>query len=138
VHVADLKDPLAGTPAIAICVYDASSTPQPLLDGTILPGGACGAKPCWKALGGPGGYRYRNRAATPDGVTDLKLRVNGAGELQLVAKGRGANLKLPALRLATPVRVQLVVSDGAGTECWESTFSNAIRNDAGTFKANGS
>ena len=120
-----------------MCVYDASASAQPLLAGAVGAGGSCGPKPCWKAVAG--GYRYRNKAATGDGVTDLKLRFSASGEIQVVVKGKGAALPLPALGLTTPVHVQLVVDDGSAPKtCWQSTFSSPLKNDGSIFKANGS
>jgi hypothetical protein len=129
---------VAGNPSLAVCLYDASAAAQPLLASALLPGGTCDAKRCWKRLAGDGGYRYRNRAATPAGLTDLKLRLSPAGEVQLVVKGKGGKLALPPLGLLTPVRVQLLIEDAAATTCWGSSFTSATRNDAGIFKANGS
>ncbi len=127
---------MGGGAAFGLCVYDASAAAQPVLAGAVVGGGTCGTKPCWKAVAG--GYRYKNKAATADGVTDLKLRLTAARELQVLVKGRGAALPLPALGLATPVRVDLVIDDGAGRACWQSTFPSALKNDAATFKASGS
>ena len=118
-------------------MYDASGSAQPLLASAVLPGGTCGAGPCWKRLPGDGGYRYRNRAGAPDGVSHLKLRVSRGGAVQLVLKGRGGNLKLPSLGLVMPVRMQLLIGDTTGTTCWDSSFTSATRNDATTFRANG-
>ena len=48
-------------------------------------------------------------------------------------KGRGANLKLPALSLMSlPIKVQLVNSGGA---CWGATFSSTRQNTLTLFKA---
>jgi hypothetical protein len=133
---ADLRDPIGGNAGFAICVYDASGASQPLLAGAVVAGGTCGPKPCWKPIAG--GYRYKNKAATSDGVTDLKLRLSAGGELQLLVKGKGAALPLPALGLTTPVDVQLVIGDGSGTTCWQSSFPIAQKNEPTLFKANGS
>jgi hypothetical protein len=133
---ANLHDPVTGDAVLAVCVYDASGAAQPLLAGTVPPGGTCGTKPCWRSVAA--GYRYKNRAATGDGVTDLRLRVGHNGEVQLVVKGKGAMLPMPTLGLVPPVRVQLVVGDPSGTTCWQSTFPSAVKNDGATFKANGS
>jgi hypothetical protein len=135
VSMADLKNPATADPTILLCLYDASGFPQPLLEGTILAGGSCGGRPCWKTLGGAGGYRYKNPSATPDGLTDLKLKIAGQGELQLVLKGKGADLSLPALGFTTPVTLALVLDDAVGTSCWQATFTTALRNDAALFKA---
>jgi hypothetical protein len=68
-------------------------------------------------------------------VNGIRLKVAASGALQLSVTGRGANLPLPALPLTLPVTMQVAVSDGAGTVCWESRVSSAQRNDAATFKA---
>lgn len=133
----DLRDPAGANPSIAVCMYDASGSPQPRV-ASALPGGTCASEPCWKRLAGGRGYRYRNRAATPDGLTHLKLRLTRSGGVQLLAKGRGGNLPLPPLGLLLPVRMQLLIGDVAGTTCWGSSFGRAVRNDGTIFKANGS
>ena len=53
------------------------------------------------------------------------------GEVQ--AKAKGANLRLPALPLALPLRVQMQRRGGA---CWEATYSSVgvVTNDAVQFK----
>ena len=132
---ADMKDPAGGGPTLRVCLYDASASAQPLLESTVLAGGTCGGTACWKPLGAAGGYRYKNNAGTPDGITDLKLRVGGDGELRLLVKGKGANLLLPPLGFSTPVTLALVVEDATGTSCWRATFAAALRNDATVFKA---
>jgi len=128
---------MGGATKLDLCLYDASSTAQPLLTGEVLGGGTCGSKPCWKALGS-GGYRYKNKAGSVDGFTDVKLRVSSGGEIGLVVKGKGAGLSMPVLGLVTPVQLQLLVRDGSGTTCWESRFTGAVKNDPALFKANGS
>jgi hypothetical protein len=92
-------------------------------------------RPCWSVLRGAGGYRYRDRAATPDGLTGAKLRISGAGELQLLVMGKGANLPMPARGMVTPVTVQLSIADADGMTCWDATFAGALRNDATVFRA---
>jgi hypothetical protein len=114
-------------------VYDASGTPQPLLEERIAAGGTCGRRPCWRPIGATG-YRYRNKTGTPDGVTDVRLKVTEPGELQLAVKGKGAPLALPPLGLATPVTVALLVDDPQTATCWQATFVKAVRNDPTAFK----
>jgi hypothetical protein len=123
--------------SLALCVYDASAASQPLLASTIPTTASCGAKPCWKSLAN-GSRRYKNKAGAPDGIVDVKLQVSGLGELDVLVKGKGPGLSMPALGLATPVRVQLVATTAAGTTCWESSFAGAQKNVAALFKANGS
>ena len=118
-------------------MYDVSTSPQPRLAVTLLPGGTCDDKPCWKRLDGAGGYRYRNKAASPNGLTHLKLRMTRSGDVQLLVKGRGGNLPMPPLGLAMPVHAQLLIGDVTGTTCWGSSFESAVRNDAILFRASG-
>jgi hypothetical protein len=68
----------------------------------------------------------------------VKLRPGASGELGLVVKGKGGALAPPSLGLATPVRLQLVLTDGVGTICWESRFTSAAKNATAVFRANGS
>jgi hypothetical protein len=130
----DLDDPVTGTPLVRLCFYDASAATQPLALLLLPPGGTCGSKACWKRLGGHG-YRYRDPTATPDGITDLKLKVGANGELQLTARGKGVLLPVPALPLVTPVTAQLAIGEGAGLSCWQAVFPSPLRSDDATFKA---
>jgi len=127
-------DPIGGSSAVRLCVYDASVSPQPLVVGAVPAGGTCGTKPCWRGLGSSG-YRYKDRAGSSAGVTDLKLRTSASGEAQMVAKAKGLKLPMPGLGLTLPVTVQLVTGDGTAAECWESTFESATKNDATQFRA---
>jgi hypothetical protein len=133
--IADFKDPANGSATYGVCVYDASANPQPLMEANVPPDGTCGARPCWKATAT--GFFYRNKAGTPDGITSLKLRAGITGKARVQVKGRGANLDTPALPLTLPVTVQLVIRDEVSTECWQTTFSLAGRNDASRFIAKG-
>jgi hypothetical protein len=138
--VGDFADPVNGSPSYRICLYDASANPQPLRNATVLPGGTCGTKPCWKIQGGivnPKGYKYRNKAATPDGISDMKLQAGTAGKAKLQVKGNGANLALPPLHLTLPVIMQLSISNGMTTQCWQTTFGTSQANTPTQFKAKG-
>jgi hypothetical protein len=123
-------DPVAGAQAIRVCLYDTSSAAQPVTSIVVPAGGTCNGKPCWRPLGSSG-YRYKNRAATHDGVTDMKLKVAGSGELQLLVKGRGSALPVPTLPLVTPVTAQLAIAG----ECWQAHFVGSLHNDAASFRA---
>jgi hypothetical protein len=138
--VGDFADPVNGSAAYRVCLYDSSVNAQPLQNATVLPGGTCGTKPCWKLLGNPlspKGYKYKNRDATPEGITDMKLLAGIADKAKLQVKGRGANLALPPLGLTLPVTVQLRIADGVTTECWQTTFSTSQTNTSALFKARG-
>ena len=134
--VADFGNPVTGTPAYRLCVYDASANLQPLMQMDVPPGGTCGTKPCWKATGVKG-YSYKNKLATPDGVTVVKLKMGVQGKAKVQVVGKGDPLPLTALPLALPVTVQLVLQDGATTRCWQTTYTTMKSNTAVLFNAKG-
>ena len=109
-----------------------------MMDMSVPTGGTCGGGACWKTTwkaGGAIGFHYRNDAATPAGVIAMKLRAGVAGRGRVEAKGKGTNLPIPALGLASPVTVQFNV--GSGSICWQTTYTTAIRNTASEFSARG-
>jgi hypothetical protein len=99
---------------VRICLYDTSAVAQPVALLLAPPGGTCGNKACWKHLGA-NGFRYRDPTGTPDGLTDMKLKVAATGELQLLAKGKGGSLPMPPMPLVAPVTVQLAIGEGAAS-----------------------
>jgi len=128
VTATDLGTPSTSTDYV-LCLYDAAG----LRSGGQAPaGGICGTRPCWKAFGS-GVFKYSDREGTPDGLTSILLRPGDPGRARIHVSGKGANLEVPSLPLATPVKVQLKRVDG--TACWEATYSTAIRNDTSGFKA---
>ena len=124
---ADFGNP-AQASLLGVCLYDATDTL--VFDGRIPPGGDCGTKPCWKALGTPAGskgYTYKQKAGTPDGIQKLVLKPGEAGKTKIVVKGGKENLAasptgFAPLPLALPARVQLQSSTGT---CWEAVFETA-------------
>jgi hypothetical protein len=52
-------------------------------------------------------------------------------------KGKGSLLENPMLGLTVPVTVQLLIGDGTGTACWQTTYSTAKVNMATKFSAKG-
>jgi hypothetical protein len=132
----DYKDPVGGSAAYRVCLYDGSGAAQPLVSAAVAAGGICGTKPCWAASGSTG-FKYANKAAQPDGIVKLKLKAGVAGKAQVQALGKGSLLSFPGLPLALPVTAQLVAADGLSTECWQTTFTEAQKNDATGFKALG-
>jgi cysteine-rich repeat protein len=88
-------------------------------------GGTCGGHgdSCWRAT--KSGYSYRDRDATPDGLTALKLSSRSPGSATISLKGKGQNLRLPpALQAGTDVTalVELRRTGGAG-QCWSTEIS---------------
>jgi hypothetical protein len=134
--LADFADPVNGAARYAVCLYDASGRPLPLMQMDVLPGGTCPSSPCWKATGTTG-FSFKSKAATPHGLNAVKLKAGLAGKASVQAKGKSLLLPMPALGLTLPVTVQLVIGDGPGLECWQTTYTTQIKNDASQFKAKG-
>jgi cysteine-rich repeat protein len=128
-----------------LCVFDESGvTPTLLFRGAAPAGGTCGTNPCWKGIGTPPGdkgFKYKDPEGTPQGMTGVIVKPNGAGKAKAVVKGKGTNLLLPGenahppLPLPTPfaVRAQLQSENGL---CLEATFSGTgvIANGDQQFK----
>lgn len=123
-----------GTPATTtdylLCVYDMTGLKQ---SAQAQADRMCGTKPCWKAVSTKG-FKYGDKAGTPDGVTKVQLKSGGVGKGKIGVKGGGANLLLPTLPLTTPVKAQLLRSDSSSL-CWEATYSTPTTNTASGFKA---
>ena len=128
----DFRDPVAGTPTVRVCVWD---TGGKVMEMDLPPGGTCSGKPCWKAAGSKG-FNYKDRDATPTGVTKAKLKSGAAGKSQVQIQGKGGNLPSPTLPLAFPVTVELVIDDGT-SDCWQTEFTSPSKNDATQLKAKG-
>lgn len=113
---------------LAVCAYDQSGL---VFEATAPAGGTCAGKPCWAVKDGKVGYKDKD--ATPDGLTKAQAKSGDAGKGKIQAQGKGADLAVPALPLAPPVRVLL--RRGDGPLCWEATYDVPSKNDAGQFKA---
>jgi hypothetical protein len=132
----DFGDPVNGTTGYQLCVYDeVLSVPSPVMALMAPPGGTCAGKPCWAAK--KTGFLYKDKNLTNDGLMQLQLVAGADGKAKIVAKGKGANLPMPApagpglFAQDIMVVVQLVNSDGM---CWEADFSApAKKNDPAQF-----
>jgi hypothetical protein len=129
----DFGDPTT-TDAYALCVFDRpGGVPSGMIGLQVSAAGTCGARPCWKAVGG--GFKYNDPTMAADGVRSIQLKSGAADRAKAKAKvkGKGLGLAMQALGLDAPVTARLVrIGTGA---CWEATFSAPTRNDATTFKA---
>ncbi len=133
--LADFDDAVNGSATYRVCLYDASVSPQPLLDVGATSAATCDGDPCWKAAGTTG-YRFKDKLGADSGLKLMKLKSGSAGRAKILAKASGSVLTVPTLPLVTPVIVQLLVDNGLTTECWAATFSNPPKNnDAAKFKA---
>jgi hypothetical protein len=135
--VPTFADPTSGA-AHAFCIYHEPNggSPSLLLDAEVPPGGDCGARPCWRSTG-DNGFKYRDGAATPDGITKVLLNDREGDRTRVVIKARGPLFAVPDLPLALPARVQLQADDG---RCWESVIpaGGASRNTDQQFRGGSS
>ena len=121
-----------------LCVYDGSGSPQPLLESDI-PVGAN-----WSASG-PDRFAYDVRVTeTLSGIIAAHLRAGLAGRAKIQVTGKGALLHpLATDSLTGEVVVQLLIDDGASTECFKTAFPGpsgrgaVTRQDATHFEAKG-
>ncbi|HEV7735569.1 MAG TPA: hypothetical protein VGR62_25565 [Candidatus Binatia bacterium] len=126
VTAADFGNPVT-TDTMDFCVFDRSqATPSLLYRARVLPGRTCGTKPCWIA-NGEKGFKYTDKAGTPEGINTLTLTAGLAGKSKILLKGKGVNLSnhaagLPAPPLMLPLTVQLQSGNG---QCWEANYSAA-------------
>ena len=134
--LAEFRDPPYSSATYRVCLYDASGNPQPLLEADIPPGGTCGQNACWRPTGARG-FVYKNKLGFPDGVVNLTLKAGADGRAKVKATAKGTNLQTPGLPLTLPVTAQLVIVDGASTQCWQTTFTAATINRPSLFRATG-
>ena len=114
--VLDFGDPITTT-SYQLCIYDQSGLK---LSANVPADGMCAGKPCWKPIGAKG-FKYKDKDATPNGITQVLLKEGPDGKAKILVKGKGANLDDPNLAtLAQPITVQLQNTDGT---CWEAVYS---------------
>jgi hypothetical protein len=130
VDLADFGSPLT-TSDYSFCVYAGPGLSR-VMEMKAPAGGTCGTKPCWKSRGAKG-FRYKDKDKTPSGIIRLVLRTKEAPLSDIVLRGRGPNIPMPGLPLATPVMAQLVKSDGP--ECWQADYSAPpLKNNTQVFQ----
>lgn len=131
--VADFGDPLTSA-SYLLCVYDDSAEPQPRIALAAPAGGTCFEDPCWKTAGTRGfSYRDRDKALTPDGLTNVILRRGDAGRARVIVKGKGPKTGADAIPLTPQVTVQLHNTDTG--VCWDAEYSVPTENSSTLFKA---
>ncbi len=128
---ADFGDPVSGLGRYALCVYDASGGTQPIMEASILPGGTCGTKPCWKASGGSG-FSFADKTGR---LAKVKLKAGVAGKAQVSASGKGAAVAPPSPPFTLPVTAQFIVRNGSSVTCFGGSFASFRQNDTQTFRA---
>jgi CSLREA domain-containing protein len=130
---ANFEDPVNGPTDYVVCFYDQAGR---RLESKAPFGGTCGTKPCWKRTASRK-IIYTDKLLDPDGILKLVLKPGAtAGKARIKLKGKGANLRMPALPLTTPVRLQVLRHTFNITQsCWDASFSTSVRNDGERFSA---
>jgi hypothetical protein len=112
---------------LAACIYDAGGN---LVGGKVPRGADVSGVAAWRSLAV--GAKYTDTAGAASGITKVKV-VPGAGNGQILVKGKGAGLGMPTLPATLPLTAQLVNLDSGG--CWETPFTAAKLNVAGKVVA---
>lgn len=124
---ATTKDEFANPTATAtygLCIYE---------NGAIIGTAAVSPDPTkWSTISTKG-FKYKDKNGTAFGIQKILLKSGAATKAKVLVKGKGAALPDPSPDLMLPVVVQLVNGDTG--VCWESTFTSAIKNQVGLFKA---
>ena len=116
----------------SLCVFDARGVAAAA---DVSPGGTCGNKSCWRAVGTKG-YAYADSAGAQEGITAIKLLGNETQpKSKVLVIGKGDALPDAPLALVGPVTAQ-VIRDTPGL-CFEATYSDGTtikKNDTQQFK----
>lgn len=138
VPVSLFGDPVDGTTAYTVCIYDQHDVAAAVLR-VNRPREQCGTSPCWKSLR-RAGYKYTDKLLAADGIVQILLKSGAAGTGKVVAKGKrnlakgltalpiGVAAKLTSSRHAT---VQVLVSDAG---CFGGTVNRVTEADGIVFK----
>jgi hypothetical protein len=130
--VAAFGDPTTTT-GYDLCLYDETAGVPALVRAIAMdPGGMCSGQDCWKPR--THGFKYANKAGTPNGVVSLFLHDGGPGTAHISLKASGLNLDLPPLPFQQDTKVTFQLRNDLG-ECWDADYSTATRNDTDNFKA---
>ena len=122
---ADWADPLEST-QYTMCFVDFEES-FPFFEGCldVMPGLE------WKQKGN--GFKYRDKNATQDGITHMRLRRGEEFKTKITV--RGENVPIPELPFQQDPEVAVLVRNDQGT-CWIGRFDEpAKQNDAEAFKA---
>lgn len=116
-----------------LCLFDGTG----LIDRFDVPaGGTCGPQGanCWSPSGKVD-LKYVDPDGTPHGITRVTSKSSGVpGKSSIKIEGRGANLPMPTLPIASPPVHAVFVSDYL-ERCFTATYSTKLTNDGTVFKA---
>ena len=130
-------DPVLGTTAYKVCIYDAAD--QPSGEYTVARAGAiCGDLSCWSAVSSKG-YKYQDKSTAADGVLKIKMLGGDLGKGKILVIGKNDASTMPtgvaaALQNQTSATVQILTSDAA---CFGASLPQVKKADGALFKALG-
>jgi hypothetical protein len=126
-------NPVTGTTAYAACIYDEEDDLVATLRVNRAQG-TCGTKPCWKELGGAGGFKYNDKELTADGVLKILLKAGDAGKGKAQVKGKR---NAPKGQTALPIGVAAqLAGDTSATVQLHSSNAGCITGDITNVKDN--
>jgi len=124
---AEYGDPL-GADDYVLCLYEDGSLSESF---DVPAGGTCGNRDCWKEIAK--GFKYKDKALTPDGVLNLKLLEGGNGEAKIKLKGKGVNLALPDDLTDLDGVLDVQLHQPGGSVCWGATYSPPFKSTSPTL-----
>jgi hypothetical protein len=133
----EFGDPVGGTTAYAVCIYDAANE----LKGQYMverAGQSCDGKPCWSAVSDKG-YKYGDKSTAADGILKIKLNGGDAGKGKIKVLGKNTSTNLPLgvaalLQNQTSATVQVLTSDAS---CFGVGLTTVKKADGTVFSAVG-
>jgi len=131
---ADFLDP-DGDPdtRYSLCLYRLEAPQFDTMSADLFGQGDCGGSACWTSI--EDGFRYRDAAAAASGVTELRLHAGPDGRAHAYLRAGGERLQIAKGPFDAPLVVRLMADNGSDMHCWESTFSNFVRNDGRVLRA---
>ena len=122
-------NPLSGVSYTACMFAPSVGVDQALAAFRVPSSTDCDSADCWREIGARKVYKAAQPAEDGAAVVRLVERRSGGAFIRMKAAGA---VNLPDLPLESPVKVQLIGSDG---QCWESTFDSWKVNDERRFRA---
>lgn len=130
-------DPVSGSTAYAICIYDGANELRGQYT-VARAGDTCGDDPCWSGVSDRG-YRYGDRSLAADGVRRMHASGGSPGTGKLLVVGRNGASTMPtgvaaALQGEVAATVQLLASDAS---CFALRLVRVKKADGTIFSAVG-
>lgn len=132
----DFYNPVAGASSMALCLYDGNTLLSTM---DVFPGGQCGNKPCWKLAGNGRGYGYKNKEATPHGITSIKMKSGEAGKSKVSIAAKGILVPPVELPATDNITAQFIIDSFPNLNCFSTEFPAELiqKNTDSQFKAKG-